>query len=1016
MVLPIASDNRERTVIQPDIDKDRPGTVDLQEKHAQPDSRKSEEQHSNTVPPEETDAESTTLTESSFPVDTVCEPPRFIQKLKSREVSEGSKVQLDCIVQGQPVPEVRWFCEGKELENCPDIQIITNGEHHSLIIAEAFEEDTGRYSCFASNFYGTDSTSAEIYVEGASSSDSEDQRLEKAAQQQWKPKSSSSLPLSESLPAEDLNVESKADSPEEVRPTEELNLPPSNPPEAAPPVSPQTLLIVPQRKLQTTGSSGPCPDPTDPCITSAASNSVVSSVLTIPAPTPIQPQPAQAEIHIFNHSLKQDLNGHKTWQPHFSQRIFRTWMPLRASWWCWSAVSKDTLSRVEWYQDGKLIQDSPEFRILQKKPRSPAESEEICTLVIAEVFPEDSGTFRCTASNNYGAVSSSAELKIKGNANHANHVRTFGSSNMEPSQTQPLPVDLAPAKPQPEVTSSSSIKAHSSTIRLDPLVSSSVRMDPLNTSTLRLDPQTSSMLRPDPLRNSLPTLEPYNVNNYFNEKSHSTPNLDPLNLNKDVSVASNAQTETHSTSQELFLKPVTSQSIVNDKENLPTFSDTMSKINNKTPLNNHNGTPVVVPLPDPPPTPHQRGRSKRVHFKLPEDEEQSEPASQSESEDNAFNKGPPPVLAKPKLDPAQLQLLHSQVLLEQQQDGDPQTETPPQAHQPVQVQIQPEVQSQENPLWSPRLQRESHPPPFHPYVSTLIPPPQTQSSAPPFITTTITSTAYVNTVPAPRPPQASAPVVTVTTMTAPTVNTTFSPPVITSPPPPPFSSAPPIPQFKTQTPVITSPPPAPQLSALPPSFTAAPVSQMNTIHASHLNLSPAALGRTPPGHQFPTPHKLSTAPTDPVITFPQITSPATLLRSTHASLMNLSATSHTFNYARPKEFIAAQSFSPVRSPSPTESPVPLLQELAAEFNSSATSSPTIPPFSPPPRIFPTRVLQSPTSPPSLLSSPTLGSMLLNSVFGFRGQSPPQAASPTSSSSTPSPFKIQWPSSVLCCLR
>lgn len=63
----------------------------------------------------------------------------------------------------------RWFCEGKELENSPDIQIITSGELHSLIIADAFEEDTGRYSCFASNFYGTDSTSAEIYVEGDAS-------------------------------------------------------------------------------------------------------------------------------------------------------------------------------------------------------------------------------------------------------------------------------------------------------------------------------------------------------------------------------------------------------------------------------------------------------------------------------------------------------------------------------------------------------------------------------------------------------------------------------------------------------------------------------------------------------------------------------------------------------------------------------------------------------------------------------------------------------------------------------
>ncbi|XP_029377375.1 myopalladin isoform X3 [Echeneis naucrates] len=131
--------------------------------------------------------------------------------------------------------------------------------------------------------------------------------------------------------------------------------------------------------------------------------------------------------------------------------------------------------------------------------------------------------------------------------------------------------------------------------------------------------------------------------------------------------------------------------------------------------------------------------------------------------------------------------------------------------------------------------------------------------------------------------------------------------------------------------------------------------------------------------------------------------------------MNLTATSFTFNYTRPKEFIAAQTFSPVRSPSPTESPVPLLHELAAELNSSAASSPTIPPFPPPPRTFPTRVLRSPTSPPSLVSSPTPGSAQhLNSMFAVRAQSPPHAASPTSSSSTPSPIQnpVAFLSSVL----
>uniref|UniRef100_A0A3B4A252 Ig-like domain-containing protein n=1 Tax=Periophthalmus magnuspinnatus TaxID=409849 RepID=A0A3B4A252_9GOBI len=330
MVLPIACDNRERSVLAPDIDKDRPGPVDDQEPEVQADSRTeefqecvSEEQQFATVTSEGTEAVSTALTESSFPVDTVCEPPKFIQKLKSREVSEGSKVQLDCIVQGQPVPEVRWFCEGKELENCPDIQIITNGEHHSLIIAEAFEEDTGRYSCFASNFYGTDSTSAEIYVE--------------------EPLSSAPEPLS-SAPV---------------------------------PLSSAPVLL----------SSAPVPLSSPP-------EEINVSPITLPTIAPVQQlfKPVEAERQeVLAPVQLQDLDASEGQLVVLECRVKGTPSP-----------------RVEWYQDSKLIQDSPEFRILQKSKQS-----DICTLVIAEVFPEDSGTFKCTASNNYGSVSSTAELKIK---------------------------------------------------------------------------------------------------------------------------------------------------------------------------------------------------------------------------------------------------------------------------------------------------------------------------------------------------------------------------------------------------------------------------------------------------------------------------------------------------------------------------------------------------------------------------------------------------------------------------
>uniref|UniRef100_A0A8C9RK24 Myopalladin n=1 Tax=Scleropages formosus TaxID=113540 RepID=A0A8C9RK24_SCLFO len=260
----------------------------------------------------------------------IMEPPHFIQKLKSREVPEGSKVRLDCIVRGLPTPEVRWFCEGKELENSPDIQIITDGELHSLIIAEAFEEDTGRYSCFASNFYGTDSTSAEIYVEGGPSY------------------------YYKLCPAAVHNA------------------------------SVVTLNL---------GSGGP-------------------------EPTPLN---------------LQDLIAFEGQLVVLECRVKGVPSP-----------------RVEWYREGTMIEDSPDFRILQKKPRSMAESEEICTLVIAEVFPEDSGTFTCTAKNKYGTVSSIAYLKVKGKIDQHQLQILHNQVLLEQQQesTPPTLLDPAPWPPR----------------------------------------------------------------------------------------------------------------------------------------------------------------------------------------------------------------------------------------------------------------------------------------------------------------------------------------------------------------------------------------------------------------------------------------------------------------------------------------------------------------------------------------------------------------------------------------
>ncbi|KAG7278928.1 hypothetical protein CRUP_024937 [Coryphaenoides rupestris] len=49
--------------------------------------------------------------------------------------------------------------------------------------------------------------------------------------------------------------------------------------------------------------------------------------------------------------------------------------------------------QVMWYREDEHILDSDDFRILRKKASSAPVPEELCTLVITEAFPEDSGLF-----------------------------------------------------------------------------------------------------------------------------------------------------------------------------------------------------------------------------------------------------------------------------------------------------------------------------------------------------------------------------------------------------------------------------------------------------------------------------------------------------------------------------------------------------------------------------------------------------------------------------------------------
>uniref|UniRef100_A0A3B1JHH6 Ig-like domain-containing protein n=2 Tax=Astyanax mexicanus TaxID=7994 RepID=A0A3B1JHH6_ASTMX len=93
-------------------------------------------------------------------------PPTFIQRLQSLTVRQGSRVRLDVRVTGIPTPVVKFYREGAEIQSSADFQILQEGDLYSLLIAEAFPEDSGTYSVNATNSSGRATSTAELLVQG----------------------------------------------------------------------------------------------------------------------------------------------------------------------------------------------------------------------------------------------------------------------------------------------------------------------------------------------------------------------------------------------------------------------------------------------------------------------------------------------------------------------------------------------------------------------------------------------------------------------------------------------------------------------------------------------------------------------------------------------------------------------------------------------------------------------------------------------------------------------------------
>ncbi|XP_029970331.1 obscurin [Salarias fasciatus] len=98
--------------------------------------------------------------------------PVFLTELQSQDVPDGYPVSFDCVVIGKPPPNVRWYKDGKLLEENDHYMINEDQEGcHQLIITTVLPTDMGVYRCTAENSSGIAATKAELRVDMSCSSD-----------------------------------------------------------------------------------------------------------------------------------------------------------------------------------------------------------------------------------------------------------------------------------------------------------------------------------------------------------------------------------------------------------------------------------------------------------------------------------------------------------------------------------------------------------------------------------------------------------------------------------------------------------------------------------------------------------------------------------------------------------------------------------------------------------------------------------------------------------------------------
>jgi hypothetical protein len=99
---------------------------------------------------------------------TVNVPVKFLKMPINKEAIEGNSIEFECKVNGKPIPKIEWQFNGHSLKNYSNSHYEFYDDNQTLVINNlAINNDSGIYSCVASNNVNTLTASASLMIKPA---------------------------------------------------------------------------------------------------------------------------------------------------------------------------------------------------------------------------------------------------------------------------------------------------------------------------------------------------------------------------------------------------------------------------------------------------------------------------------------------------------------------------------------------------------------------------------------------------------------------------------------------------------------------------------------------------------------------------------------------------------------------------------------------------------------------------------------------------------------------------------